>query len=72
MTVATATIVIAAFLSCAATAIFVMLAAGIRAGDRPHGLTGEPNSHLEALARTVLGVGIRTGHLASGEDGEKD
>ena len=72
MTAATATIVIAAFLSCVATAIFVMLVAGIRAGDRPHGLTGEPNGHLEALARTVVGVGVRRSHLASNEDGEKD
>ena len=35
MTSATVTLVIAAFLSGAVTAVFVMLVAGIRAGDRP-------------------------------------
>jgi hypothetical protein len=72
MTAATVTLVIAAFLSAAVTVVFVMLVLGIRAGDRPHGLTGMPNGHLEALARTLLGVGVRTDHPSSGEDGEKD
>ena len=53
--------VIAAFLSGAVTAVFAMLVAGVRAGDRPGHLTAPaPRCHLEALTRTVLGVGVRT------------
>jgi len=53
--------VIAAFLSGAVTALFTMLAAGIHAGDRPRHLTAAPpRGQLEALTRTVLGVGVRT------------
>ena len=49
-----------------------MLVAGIHAGDRPRHLTGAPDGHLEALTRTMLGVGVRTGPLASHQDGEKN
>ena len=66
------TLAIAAFLSGAVTAVFVMLVAGIHAGDRPRHLTAAPDGHLEALTRTMLGVGVRTGPLASHEDGEKN
>ncbi len=53
--------VIAAFLSGAVTAVFTMLVAGIHAGDRPRHLTAAPPcGQLEALTRTVLGVGVRT------------
>jgi hypothetical protein len=53
--------VIAAFLSGAVTAVFTMLVAGIHAGDRPRRLTAAPpRGQLEALTRTVLGVGVRT------------
>ena len=52
--------VIAAFLSGAVTAVFTMLVAGIHAGDRPRHLTAAPRGQLEALTRTVLGVGVRT------------
>ena len=56
------TFAIAAFLSGAVTAVFVMLVAGIHAGDRPRHLTAAPPyGQLEALTRTVLGVGVRTG-----------
>jgi hypothetical protein len=72
MTSATVTLVIAAFLSGAVTAVLIMLAAGIRAGDRTRCLTAAPRRHLEALARAVLGVGVRTGPSASNRDGEKD
>jgi hypothetical protein len=72
MTSATVTLVIAAFLSGAVTAVFVMLAAGIHAGDRPRRLTAAPPGHLEALTRTMLGVGVRTGPSASNQDGGKD
>ena len=52
--------VIAAFLSGAVTTVFTMLVAGIHAGDRPRHLTAPPRGQLEALTRTVLGVGVRT------------
>jgi hypothetical protein len=72
MTSATVTLVIAAFLSGAVIAVFVMPVVGIHAGDRPCHLTAAPCSHLEALARAVLGVGVRTGPSASNRDSEKD
>ena len=54
--------IIAAFLSGAVTAVFAMLVAGVHAGDRPGHLTvAAPRRQLEALTRTVLGVGVRTG-----------
>ena len=57
------TFAIAAFLSGAVTAVFAMLVVGVRAGDRPRHLTAQlPRGQLEALTRTVLGVGVRTGH----------
>jgi hypothetical protein len=72
MTSATMTLVIAAFLSGAVIAVFAMLVAGIQAGDRPGHLTAASHRRLEALTRTMLGVGVRTGHPASSRDGEKD
>jgi hypothetical protein len=45
-----------------------MLVAGIRAGDRPRRLTAETHGQLEALTRTILGVGVRTSH----GDAQKD
>ena len=71
MSSAIVTLVIAAFFSGAVTAIFVILVAGIRAGDRPPQLTAAPHSRLDALTRTVLGVGVRTSQLAGDRDGEK-
>ena len=56
------TFAIAAFLSGAVTAVFVLLVAGVHAGDRPrHLIAAPPHGQLEALTRTVLGVGVRTG-----------
>jgi hypothetical protein len=72
MTPAAMTLVIAAFLSGAVIAASVMLVAGIHAGDRPGHLTAASHRRLEALTRTMLGVGVRTGHPASSRDGEKD
>ena len=69
---AAVTLVIAAFLSGAVIAVFVMLVAGIHVGDRPRRLTAAPHSRLDALTRTMLGVGVRTGHPAGNRDGEKD
>jgi len=65
------TLAIAAFLSGAVAAIFVMLVAGIHAGDHRH-LVAAPDGQLEALTRTMLGVGVRTGPLPSRGDGEKN
>ena len=72
MTSAVVIIVIAAFLSGAVIAVFVMLVAGIHAGDRPGRLISASRGRLEAPTRTVLGVGVRTGPPASNRDGEKD
>ena len=56
------TFAIAAFLSGAVTTVFAMLVAGVHAGDRPrHLAAAPPHGQLEALTRTVLGVGVRTG-----------
>ncbi len=56
------TFAIAAFLSGAVTAVFAILVAGVHAGDRPLHLTAAPpRGQLEALTRTILGVGVRTG-----------
>ena len=56
------TFAIAAFLSGAVTAVFALLVVGVHAGDRPRHLTAAPpRGQLEALTRTVLGVGVRTG-----------
>ena len=64
MTPAVVLFLIAAFLSGAVTAVFAMLVAGVHAGDRPRHLTAAPpRGQLEALTRTVLGVGVRTGDV---------
>ena len=58
-------LVIAAFLSVAVTVVFALLVVGVHAGDRPRHLTAAPpDGQLEALTRTVLGVGVRTGDNA--------
>ena len=71
MTYAT-TLAIAAFLSGAVIAVFVILVTGIRATDRRHHLTAAPGSQLDAFTRHTLGVGIRTGPPGSHADGEED
>jgi hypothetical protein len=65
------TLAISAFLSGAVTAVFVMLVASIHSGDHRH-LTAAPAGHLDAVTRTMLGVGIRTGPPGSGTDGEEN
>jgi hypothetical protein len=52
-------IAIAAFLSVAAAAVFVMLVIGIRKGDRARHLSDAPDTALDALTRSFLGVGTR-------------
>lgn len=58
-------LVLAAFLSGAVAGVFTVLAIGIRMGDRVHHLTSEPGTHLDALTRDVLGVGVRTDNAAA-------
>ena len=59
MTFAVWILVLAVFLSGAAACVFVMLVIGIRRGDRARHLADEPGTHLDALTRSVLGVGVR-------------
>jgi hypothetical protein len=66
------TLAISAFLSGAVTATFVMLVASIHTDDRHHHLTAAPDGQIEALTRTMLGVGVRTGPLGSDTDGEEN
>jgi hypothetical protein len=65
MSPAIVTFAIAAFLSAAVIAVFVILVASIHASDRRLRLTAAPDSHLDALARHLLGVGVRTGPFDS-------
>ena len=52
-------IAIAAFLSVIAAAVFVMLVIGIHKGDRTRHLSDVPDTALDALTRSFLGVGTR-------------
>lgn len=52
-------LILAVFLSGAVAGVFGVLVIGIRRGDRAR-LTDEPRTHLDALTRSVLGVGVRT------------
>lgn len=65
-------LVLAVFLSGAVAGVFVVLVIGIRRGDRAHHLTDEPSTRLDAITRSVLGVGVRTGcpTASSGTEGE--
>lgn len=48
-------IALVAFLSGAAAAVFFMLVAGIRKGDRPERILNPGSSRLNATTRSVLG-----------------
>ena len=61
-------LVLAVFLSGAVAGVFAVLVIGIRRGDRAH-LTDEPATHLDAITRSVLRVGIRDARH-SGAKGE--
>jgi uncharacterized membrane protein len=52
-------IAIAAFLSVIAVFAFIMLVIGIRKGDRARHLSDAPDTALDALTRSFLGVGVR-------------
>jgi len=55
-------IAIAAFLSVSAAFVFIMLVIGIRKGDRASHLFDAPDTALDALTRSFLGVGVRHSH----------
>ena len=61
--------ILAVFLSGAVAGVFTVLVIGIHRGDRAH-LTDEPRTHLDALTRSVLGVGVRTGCPAGNSEAE--
>ena len=50
-------LMVTAFLSGAASAVFVMVVVGIRQGDRPWHLHGGRDTAASAVTRTVLGAG---------------
>jgi hypothetical protein len=52
-------IAIAASLSVIAAVVFVMLVIGIRKGDRAGHLSDPPDTALDALTRSFLGIGTR-------------
>ena len=61
---------LAVFLSGAAAAVFMALVIGIHIGDRARHLADEPDARLDALTRSVLGVGVRTRHTAGNSSAE--
>ena len=67
-------LVLAVFLSGAVAGVFVMLVIGIRIGDHAHHLADKPGTRLDAITRSVLGVGVRTsgptGNSNAGGDGQ--
>jgi hypothetical protein len=60
MTLAVGILALAVFLSGAVAGVLVMLVIGIRRSDRAHHLAYEPGTHVDALTRRMLGVGVRT------------
>ena len=60
MTLAVSVLALAVFLSGAVSGVLVMLVIGIRRGNRAHHLADEPDTHVDALTRRMLGVGVRT------------
>ena len=68
MPVTIAILVTAAFMSGAVSGVFVLLVAGIRAGDRAAHLAAAPHTHVDAITRQVLGVGVRSGSPAGHDD----
>ena len=66
------TLAAAVFLTGAVAGVFLVLAVGIRTDDCGHRLTDEPRTRLEALTRSVLGVGVRTGFIAANSRAEEE
>jgi len=52
-------IIISAALSGATIGVLAVLVIGIRRDDRAKTLTDAPRSHVEAVTRRMLGVGVR-------------
>jgi hypothetical protein len=52
-------IAIAAFLAVIAAVVFIILVIGIRQGDRARHLSDAPDTAVDALTRSFLGVGVR-------------
>lgn len=59
-------IAVTAFLSGAASAVFVLLVIGIRKADRPHSPRNEGGTALDAVTRATLGAGTWPNGPASG------
>ena len=60
MILAVGILALAVFLSGVVAGVLGMLVIGIRRGDRAHQLADEPITHVDALTRRMLGVGVRT------------
>lgn len=59
----TAFVLAMAWFLCGATiGGLALIVSGIRKGDRATHFTDKPSTHAEAIARRVLGVGIRAAH----------
>lgn len=65
-------LVLAGFLSGVVAGVFVVLVIGIRRGDRAHHLADGPGTPLDALTRSVLGVGVRTSCPAGNSGAEEE
>ena len=61
MILAVGILALAVFLSGVVAGVLGMLVIGIRRGDRARHLADDPDTHLDALTRHVLGVGVRPG-----------
>ena len=55
------------FFAGAVSGALAMLVIGIRRGDRARHLADEPGTHLDAVTRHLLGVGVRTDCPASND-----
>lgn len=64
--------VLAVFLSGAAAIAFALIVIGIHVGDRARHLADQPGMRLDALTRSVLGVGVRASHPASNSNSEEE
>jgi hypothetical protein len=70
MTLAVGILALAVFVSGAVAGVFVTLVIGIHRGDRTHHLADEPDTHVDAFTRSVLGVGVRTSRPAGNSSAE--
>jgi hypothetical protein len=52
------------------TGILVILATGVRSGDRARNLISGPRTGTEAVIRRLLGVGVRNAGTGYGKDRE--